>query len=233
MSSQLTLQFTESVAYSSENFVAHSGVQAPSSAIVTLAAQSRFSLLYIHGAQLYGKTHLAVYCAGLISSLQRPVEIVSRDELHEWHTRSIREAASALKVAGGSIIFDDADKWLEDSDLEGTFTAIADAVFKNKGILVLFGSRQIEDLKLKSQIASRLVSGAQIAIEAPADHELDQILNSILKQRGLRLSAAKRRFVLSRITRTVPEIARYVDRVCQTGLPKRSITSFEVLSAAL
>jgi chromosomal replication initiation ATPase DnaA len=233
MSSQLKLKFTERATYSSEKFVAHTGVQAASSAIVTLAAQSRFTLLYIHGPSLSGKTHLSVYCAGLINSLKRSVEIVSFDEISEWHTRSIRRKASALRLAGGSIIFDDADKWLVDTQLEGTFTAITDAVQKNKGILVLFGSQPIEHLELRPQIASRLVAGAQINIQAPADYELDQVLDAVLKQRGLRLSVAKRRFILSRITRTIPEMVGYVDRLCQSGLSKRSITSFEVLGAAL
>jgi chromosomal replication initiation ATPase DnaA len=231
MSSQLTLQFTETVAYSSERFIVHSGVKAAANATVTLAAQNRFALLYIHGATLSGKTHLAVYCAGLLSSLKRPTEVVTWEDAYDWYARSIRKKGGTLKLAGGSLIFDDADKWLSDPKLEGTFTAIEDAVLQNKGLLILMGSQPIEGLTLRPQTASRLIAGAQVSIETPDEHELDQILDAVTKQRGLNLNAAKRRFVLTRIARTVPDIVRFVDRLSQTG--KRSVSSFDVLAAAL
>jgi len=230
MKSQLTLTFSETLAYSSEKFVAHHGVREAVDTLVTLVSERRFALVYVHGEQYSGKTHLAVYCAGLLRSLGVPVDLVAAGGAAEW---LLRENSGKNLERGTSLIVDDADKWIAQATAEGGFTAVADALSQAKGVLVLFSSIPAAEVKTPAQVKSRLAAGVQLAIGIPQETDLDPILRALCVQRGLKLTAPKRRFVLARIARTVPALTQYVARLCKEGQGTSASTAFEVLTAAL
>jgi chromosomal replication initiation ATPase DnaA len=230
MKTQLTLTFGETLAYSSETFVAHSGVREIAETLVTLAAERRFALVYIHGLNNSGKTHLSVYCAGLLQSLGRSVDVLAPDAANEWFIRSQPRKRSK---PNSSLFIDDAERWIVSRDAEGGFTAVADAVLQAQGLLVLLSSVPAVDVHASGQIKSRLVAGVQLQIGSPEERDLDLILQAMSAQRGLKLTEPKRRFILARVTRTVPALADYMARLYKTGQQSSSSTSFEVLASAL
>jgi len=230
MKTQLTLTFGETLAYSSETFVAHSGVREISETLVTLAAERRFALVYIHGLTNSGKTHLSVYCAGLLQSLGRAVDVVAPDAAKDWFIRSQLRKRSK---PNSSLFIDDAERWIANPDSEGGFTAVADAVLQAQGLLVLLSAVPASELHASVQIRSRLAAGVQLQIGSPEERDLDLILQAMSAQRGLKLTESKRRFILSRVTRTVPALADYMTRLYKTGQQSSSSTSFEVLASAL
>jgi chromosomal replication initiation ATPase DnaA len=230
MKSQLTLTFGETLAYSSETFVAHAGVREVAETLLTLSAEGRFALLHVHGLPGAGKTHLSVYCAGLLQSLGCSVEVVPASEAQEW----IRTRTSSSHIKQGSVLcVDDAGDWLSQPHAEGGFTAAADLLTQAKGLLVLISSVPVADLKVSQQIKSRLVAGVQLQMGPPEEGDLDLILRAMSKQRGLKLTEPKRRFILARVPRTVPALSRYMTRLFDLGQRAPSSTSFEVLSEAL
>lgn len=230
MKSQLTLTFGETLAYSSETFVAHTGVREIAETLVTLAAEGRFALVYIHGLPSSGKTHLSVYCAGLLQSLARSVEVLSPAAVHEWVARG---ASPKRAHSGSSLFIDDAEQWIAQPAAEGGFTAVADAVLQAKGLLVLLSSVPATSVTAPAQVKSRLAAGVQLEVGVPEEEDLDEILRAMSAQRGLRLTEAKRRFVLARVPRTVPALTQYMTRLYEVGQRASSSTSFEVLAQAL
>lgn len=230
MSSQLIFTFGEALAYSSESFVAHGGVREIAETLVTLAAEDRFALVFIHGMRQVGKTHLAVYCAGLLRSLGKPVEVLSGARVAEW---CVATGAQGEARAGSSLFVDDAESWIEDPAAEGSFTAVADRISHAKGLLVLLSSTPVAHLAAAPQVCSRIAAGVQFEVGLAEEEHLDAILKAMTKQRGLKLSAAKRRFVIERVARTVPAVAAYVARLDRTGRNAAASTSIEVLTAAL
>jgi chromosomal replication initiation ATPase DnaA len=230
MKSQLTLTFGETLAYSSETFVAHAGVQEVAETLVTLAAERRFALVYIHGLPSTGKTHLSVYCAGLLQSLARSVEVLSPAAAHEW---AVKGSARKRAEPGSSVFIDDAEQWIVQPASEGGFTAVADAVLQAKGLLVLLSSHPATSVKAAAQVRSRLAAGVQLQIGVPEEPDLDGILRAMSAQRGLRLTEPKRRFILARVPRTVPALTQYMTRLYEVGQRASSSTSFEVLAQAL
>jgi len=230
MKSQLTLTFGETLAYSSETFVAHSGVREVAETLLTLAAEGRFALVYIYGAVGSGKTHLSVYCAGLLQSLGCVVDVVPASESQQW----VLNRASVGRIREGSVLcVDDAAEWLSLSHAEGSFTAAADLLTQAKGLLILMSRESVPELKVSQQIRSRLVAGVQLEVGPPEERDLDLILRAMSRQRGLRLTEPKRRFILARVERTVPALSRYMSRLCDLGQQAPSSTSFEVLTEAL
>lgn len=230
MKSQLTLTFGETLAYSSETFVAHAGVREIAETLVTLAAEQRFALIYIHGLTSTGKTHLSVYCAGLLQSLARSVEVLSPTAARAWLAqRSNQQRAHP----GSSLVIDDAERWIGLPAAEGEFTAVADAILQAKGLLVLLSSEPAHAVKAAAHVKSRLAAGVQLQIGDPDEHDLDAILRAMSAQRGLKLTAPKRRFILARLPRTVPALTEYMSRLYKAGQQASSSTSFEVLSQAL
>jgi chromosomal replication initiation ATPase DnaA len=230
MKSQLTLTFGETLAYSSETFVAHIGVREITETLITLAAEQRFALVYINGSPASGKTHLSVYCAGLLQSLGRSVEFLSEANANPW----LLDAAARTRARkGGVFIVDDAERWISQPAAEGVFTAVADYVLQEKGLLVLLSSLSANAVNAPIQIRSRLAAGVQLMINEPEERDLDAILRAMSAQRGLKLTEVKRRFILARVPRTVPALTRYLTKLKEVGQMAPSSTSFEVLAQAL
>jgi DnaA family protein len=131
------------------------------------------------------------------------------------------------------LFVDDAESWLEDPAAEGSFTAVADRIAHANGLLVLLSSTAVTRLSATPQIRSRIAAGVQFEVGLAEEEHLDAILKAMTKQRGLKLSAAKRRFVVERVARTVPAVAAYVARLDRAGRSAAASTSIEVLTAAL
>jgi chromosomal replication initiation ATPase DnaA len=230
MKFQFTLTFGEAIAYSSETFVAHAGVGEITETLLTLSAEGRFGLVNVYGPQSSGKTHLSVYCAGLLQSLGRSVDVVPASEACEW----VLNRTSSGRIKKGDVLcIDDAADWISQPQVEGGFTAAADMLTQAKGLLVLMSSKPVADLRVSQQIKSRLVAGVQLEIGPPEEGDLDLILKAMSKQRGIKLTEPKRRFILARVSRTVPALTRYMTRLSELGQRASSSTSFEVLSEAL
>lgn len=218
------------MSYSSETFVAHSGSRQVADTLITLAAERRFALVYIQGAPKTGKTHLSVYCAGLLRSLEASVDVVSGERASQWYADRF-SGSQAIKT-GQSLIVDDAERWIGNPRAEGGFTAMADAILQSKGVLVLLGSVAADKLDVSAQIKSRLKAGVHLEMGSCEDSALDSILKAMCAQRGLKLTEAKRRFVLARVERSIPAIAKFIERLQALGLSASASTSFDLLAAA-
>jgi chromosomal replication initiation ATPase DnaA len=158
------------------------------------------------------------------------VDLVPALQAHEW----VLNRTGSGRIKNGSVLcVDDAADWLSQPHVEGGFTAAADLLTQAKGLLVLMSRVTVSDLKVSQQIKSRLVAGVQLEIGPPEEGDLDLILRAMSKQRGMKLTEPKRRFILARVPRTVPALTRYMTRLFDLGQRASSSTSFEVLSEAL
>ena len=227
MSPQLSFQFTESLTYSSETFVVHRGVIEVTDTILTLASEHRFGLVFISAETGAGKTHLGAYCAGMLQSLGRKVRLLRGGDASSWALADLTPERSEL---GESIIIDDAESLLENHAHDGLFTALADRVLHAKGVLVLLSSHPVEKLKVSQQIKSRLVAGLQLGMGLPEERQLDAIVKAMMKQRGLKLTPAKRAFILTRVPRTVVALTDCLNRLQQVASTSPAATSMRVLS---
>lgn len=229
MSPQLALEFSESLRYSSDSFVMHEGVVHITDTLVTLASERRFAVVFVSGDRGSGKTHLATYCAGVLQELSFPVRIMRGDEVSSCSKRGLPKQKAQ---SGESLIIDDAEAWLQNSESEGRFTALADRVLQAKGLLIMMSSLPVERLKLLPQVRSRLIAGLQLSIGLPEEKRLEAIMRAIAKQHGFRLSPAKRAFILKRVPRTVVGLTEYFNRLHQLASGRSVSTSFEVLAEA-
>jgi chromosomal replication initiation ATPase DnaA len=229
MSPQLSFQFTEALTYSSDAFVVHEGVLPITDTLLTLASEQRFAVLFVSGTQGSGKTHLGVYCAGVLQGLGHPARILRDNEVSVWVQQDVPKISF---LPGESIIIDDAHEWLQTKGCEGIFTALADQVLHAKGLLVLLSAEPISHMNLNPQVKSRLNSGVQLEIGLAEERHLDGIIRAMAKQRGLRLPPPKREFILTRVSRTIAALAEYFDRLQQLQRDSRSSTSLAVLSQA-
>ena len=230
MKSQLTLTFGETVSYSSDTFIAHTGSREIADTLITLSAERRFAVVYIHGTPKSGKTHLSVYCAGLLRSLQAAVDVVSGDKASEWYIERVSRSRAVKN--GQCLIVDDAERWISNPTAEGGFTVVADAISHANGLLVLISAVSAEKLQVSAQIKSRLKAGVRLELGACEDSVLDSILKAMCAQRGLKLSEAKRRFVLARVNRSIPALSKFIERLQELGRSAPASTSFDLLAAA-
>lgn len=233
MGSQLPLQLVQPLRYSSSAYLVHSGVADVVTSLVTLAYQRVFSLAYVQGALKSGKTHTGVYLVGHLKEEGKPVRLIAREEVASWYES---EFHSQPLCEGETIILDDGDRLLEDlsrNNQSGIFMDLTENLSQVDGTLVILGCVSPDRLECSKQIGSRLSSGLHLVLGGPADADLDSLLNSITKQRGLRLSDAKRTYILRRVARTLPALVECVEKVEETGNFSSSSTSFTVLADAV
>lgn len=229
MCAQLSFHFTDALTYSSEAFVVHQGVMPIADTLVTLVSERRFAVLYVHGPAGVGKTHLGVYCAGLVRALGRSVQMVRGGEVAGLlHSRASRSPENQGEV----VIIDDAKEWLETKGCEALFTALADRVLHEEGLLVLFSSCAVDELHTTPQVMSRLTAGLQLAIGVAEERHLDAVVRAMAKQRGLRLTPAKRSFILARVPRTIEALSGYFTKLQNISQGEAASTSMKVLAQA-
>lgn len=234
MSSQLPLSLSQPIRYSSATFLEHAGVQAAVTAVLTLAQQRGFALLYIMGEPRAGKTHLGVYLVGKLQhEQQRDARLVDGAQLRRWYSEELPQAPFQ---AGAVVMIDDIDLFLEGDEGRkhaGIFVDIAERLALAEGTLVLLASRKPEKLACSSQAKSRIEAGIHLLLGDPQDADLDLLLDLITKQRGLQLKESKRSYLLRRVTRTLPALVECVDRLEDGGDFASPSTSYELLSGAL
>lgn len=230
MSPQLPLQFqSHTIRYSSANFIAHEGVRAAIEAIVTLAMTRRFALVYIHGPRGSGKTHLAVYLAGALREQVPHARFVAGATGARWFAE---ELPSDPIRAEEVVLLDDADLFIGELAGSGTFGDLVERVRGANGLLVLFGETLPAAITKDPYIKSRIEAGVTLFIGQPREADLDRLLDSVVRQRGLNLTEAKRSFLLKRIPRTLPAVVECAERLERAGEEGALSTSFEVLAEA-
>lgn len=233
MGAQLPLQLVQSLRYSSNAFLTHKGVVDLIASLETLAYQRVFSLGYVQGASKTGKTHLGVHLVGRLTQKGKAARMVSREEMAEWYATELR--SEPLKF-GETIVLDDGDRLLEEisqTNQSGIFMDLTEKLIQVDGTLVILGVAAPERIACTKQIRSRLDSGLFFGIDAPAESDLDPLLDLITKQRGLQLSESKRAFILRRVSRTLPALVECVEKVEDQRDLSSPRTSFNVLSEAV
>ena len=229
MNSQLSLRFSHALRYSSDSFVVHQGVQQIVDTVTLLARESRFSTVYVSGAEFSGKTHLGVYITAALRALSTRARFLGAQEVSPWFT----EELSRNPLAGGEcIVIDDADLFIERHGEGGIISDLTDRIRQANGMLVMLGGKPVPDLIASGQVKSRLEAGILLFISQPTERDLDRLLVSIARQRGVRLTQSKRSFILRRVARTLPGLVAYVNRLGDIGRDASLSTSFGVLSEA-
>ena len=233
MVAQLPLQLVQPLRYSSNAYLVHRGVSELVASLETLSYQRVFSLAYVQGGAKTGKTHLGVHLVGRLTQKGKPARMVSREDMAEWYATELR---SKPLRRGETIVLDDGDRLLEEisrTNQSGIFMDLTEKLIQFDGTLVILGVASPERIECTKQIRSRIDSGLFFGIEAPADSELDSLLDLITKQRGLQFSESKRGFILRRVSRTLPALVECVEKVEEPREPTSPCTSFDVLSEAL
>lgn len=231
MTDQLLLQIKQKLPYSATNFFIHSGVADCISYSRSLVASSSFDLIYVHGAERAGKTHLSIYLSEEIMKAGGHPEIVEGDRFEDWCQRCPTKACFQSDV----YVIDDADQYLLrlSAGDSGTFVAMVEHLRMSNAALILLSATEIPALPCDEHVMSRLLGGSHFELCSPAASEMNEIIKKVALQRGIHLSEKKLSYIYKRVGRDIPAIERCMDRVAHLsntlGLPVR----FELLSDAL
>lgn len=229
MNPQLALQFSHALRYSSDSFLVHQGVQGVVDTVMLLARESRSSMVYVSGGESSGKTHLGVYLTAALRACDVRARFLAAEEASAWLNGESERHALEF---GECVVIDDADLFIARHGESGIISDLTERVRQVHGLLVMLGGRSIPELKASGQVKSRLEAGIVLFIDAPAENDLDKLLASIARQRGVRLTQSKRSFILRRVARTLPSLVEYVNRLGDVGRQAYLSTSFGVLSEA-
>lgn len=234
MSAQLPLQLSHSIRYSSLDFLEHAGVSEVVATVLAIAAHKRkFSLIYLQGEKLSGKTHTGVYIVGRVQELARNARLLRGPDLGEWF---VDELPTNPFRAGELCVIDDADIFLENAQSQGQaglFVDIVERLAHANGTLVLLGTTTPDKITTSSQAQSRIGAGMHLVLGNPVEADLNQLLHMITKQRGLQLTEGKCAYILRRVPRVIPALVECIERLEEGNDFTEASTSFHLLSEAL
>jgi chromosomal replication initiation ATPase DnaA len=233
MVEQLLLNLVQPIRYSADTFVVHSGVAEVAASVLVLVCRKAFSLIYVQGERWSGKTHFGAYVTGELHERGLPVRFVDGSDAVSWCQSELK--AQPLKISE-TVIIDDADHFIRSISRSGNMGILLDLIEglrTLKGSLVLVGTFGPMELGAPAQIATQLNAGLHLKLGSPSDAELGSILDVVCTQRGIRLTAMKKSYVLKRVKdlHSLVECVEKVEGISESS-PAKS-TSFQVLAEAV
>ena len=216
---QTPLPLIEKRAYKPETFFVHSGVaEIVLHADKTLASKVP-GITLITGDKFKGKSHLGIYLTAAAVKLGGFAVYLNFNEA----LTVIKEKKYEVINKATSILIDDFDKLALNfpSENSGPVVSFCEHCKNNNIHLFFILSKSIDELPCDLHIISRLKGARFFEILDPADQDLEKLLISIAKQRGLKLGKKGEEFVIKRLPRTVKSLNEYLDRL--TSLNKFAV----------
>ncbi len=234
MRRQIPLLLEQSLKYSAENFHFHEGIKPLLKAVDAATQKQGFSILLAVGGKQSGKTHIGVHCAEFINTSGRSTLWIEGAEVPGWWQREPDDDAIPWK---GAVVVDDAHKLFEFLQKERNARPLADFIERcrrRRALLIMLSAKPLEVYKFDEQITGRIKTSSVFELGAPGDRDLDALLDLIARQRGVRLTAYKRSFLLKRVPRDISAIVDCLYRLEEkTASEVKATTSLSRLAEAV
>lgn len=219
------------VRYAPENFCVHTGVVGVVDGCRSIFARDAFGLTFIAGAKRSGKTHLSIFLVDVMGKLARFPRLLEGGELGRFLESSDRETFTSEDV----FIVDDAHTYLAglrpgDS---GPFVSFVERLRLARAGLVLVSGESLDHFSFDDHVRSRLSPGAGLDISPPAESDMPSLIDTMARQRGIRLKERTIGFVVRRLGRDIGALERYFDRVQHLADVLGQSVRFPVLGDAL
>lgn len=203
---QMQLNIVARLPYSPSSFVLHAGVSELLRRIEAQLGLGGFRALYVQGDSRAGKTHLALRLAESLYSFNQEVSLVEGARLlHGPATIQVRPKEVML--------IDDSHLYLETllAGESGPFVDFVERCRAGGAPLVLFGRYELSDYLFDEHVRSRLLPGGELRIGEPAHEDIQPLVESMARQRGLVMSARRAAILAKRLPRKIAQIEHYLD----------------------
>ena len=227
--SQLSLNIRPTLSYAATNFVPHAGVEELTRSLQSLLSMSdRFRIALVTGDRRTGKTHLSLFLAEWLTTQgKRPILIEGAALLD----------GTGMRDAGPDevIIVDDADEYLKtiEPGAGGPFVRWIELLRVNRAALVLLSSTPLESFGFDGHVRSRLLPGSGFTISAPSAKDIPLLVEQMARQRGIAFRSRMVGFIEKRVSRTVPAIEGYLERLSHLSRAIGKPIRFPLLGDAL
>lgn len=234
MRKQIPLLLEQSLKYSAENFHFHEGIKPLLKAVDVATQKQGFSILLAVGGKQSGKTHIGVHCAEFTNTSGRSTLWIEGSEVPGWWKREPDDDAIPWK---GAVVVDDAHRLFEYVQMERNSRPLADFIERcrrRRAFLLLLSAHPLDTYKFDEQITGRIKPSSIFELGAPGERDLDALLDLIARQRGVRLTAYKRSFLLKRVPREISAIVECLHRLEEkTASETKASTSLSRLAEAV
>ncbi|MBN8550086.1 MAG: hypothetical protein J0M12_12280 [Deltaproteobacteria bacterium] len=208
--SQLSLNITPRHAYAPENFVLHDGVREILAQQTMLARNGDFRIAYVTGLPRSGKTHLSIRLADELARQGCFPRVLEGREFAEF-----LESSRFDFTREDALLVDDAQNYFAalKPGQSGPFVACIERLRLARAGIVFFSDRDISAFEFDEHVRSRVIPGLGLAIGAPSEGDMTEIIRAVAKQHGMRLSEKKLGFILKRVGRNIGSVEDYFQRL--------------------
>ena len=232
MSEQMPLNLLHSLVLSPDNFVVHSGVAELVRELTERVRPGVFMAAYVDGAQCTGKTHLAIKLAALFVERGLHPRLVEGAQFAEFLNSVV---SGNLLTPTDLILVDDAHIYLSQvlPGSSGLFVGAFERL-RTAGVpIIMISAKGVGELPCDEHVLSRLRPASAYTVSAPSDHDLDEVIGSMAKQRGCKLSDVKLHFLSRRVSRDIKGIDEVLGRLHLLTHNLGKSSSFQVLNDVL
>ena len=226
---QLPLNITPRIPYTPDGFIIHEGVKTICDYCLNKTAIDSFRICVIYGEHLSGKTHLSIKLNDEFAKKGATPRLMDGISLDDF----IMEQGLGAEYSNGTvIIIDNADSYLANlaPDRSGEFVNMVEALRRSKAALILLTGKQVSEFPIDAHVRSRLRPGEGFFISNPNEQEMYCLIDTISKQRGIKLTPKKINFIIKRIGRSIPSIVSALNTLLQKSKAGEDIDSFEALN---
>lgn len=229
---QLPLNITPRIPYVPNGFIIHEGVKTVCDYCLNKTAIDAFRICVIYGEHLSGKTHLSIKLYDEFTKKGATPRLMDGISLDNFITE---QGLGAEYSSGTVIIIDNADSYLMNlaPDRSGEFVNMVEALRRSKAALILLTGKQVSEFPIDDHVRSRLKPGEGFFISNPNEEEMYKLIDTISKQRGIKLTPKKINFIINRIGRSIPSIVSVLNTLLLKSEAGEDIASFEVLESVI
>ncbi|MGI6523708.1 MAG: hypothetical protein ACOX2O_00205 [Bdellovibrionota bacterium] len=227
---QIPLKIIPRLPYSADAFIVHQGVREIYDFCCSQMLTESFRICVAYGAAQSGKTHLSIKLATDLERKGALVRLVDGDSLQDF---LVKQGVGAKYRSETVIIVDDADKYLAtlSSDRSGEFVNLVEALRRSQAGLLLLTGQQVSDFAIDDHVRSRLRPGEGFLLSSPDDAQLNELIFTMAKQRGIILTPKKVAYLAKRLGREVPSLAKALNALLVKSREGADVDSFEVLAS--
>ena len=229
---QLTLGLSNRLAYAASNFHVHAGVTSTIDDLLTLFRKEGFSIGYLTAPARRGKTHLSLY---LVECLLRGgflPKIIEGSDFGRWISESLPGHIFSPEEV---LIVDDAHLYFSEivPGASGPFVNLIETLRGVKAGILFLSSVGLSELPCDEHVKSRLIPGDGFTLGDPDEGDMEKLISTMARQRGIHLTDLKVEFLVRRLRRDIPSIEEYFGKLSHLSQVLGKSVKFPLLSDAI
>ena len=229
---QIPLEITPRLLYAANSFVVHQGVKDVVEFCDSQILADDYRICVVYAPVNSGKTHFSVKIADDLQNQGANLILLDGATLDKFLAG---QGLGAEYPQHTVVIIDNAERYFANlaPDRSGEFVNLVEALRRSKASLIVLTSQPVTSFPIDDHVRSRLRPGEGFCFGSPLDEEMNLLVATLAKQRGIRLAPKKISYLAKRLERNVASIASSLNALLIKSENGENLDSYKVLASVV